>query len=100
MGVWSGNTAPGPVGTGQEGLAMMGSDGVGPGWGVDVGSSAFQRCHGSERVMIDGLVQHQTKHAHTVGHGLSHIPLLLKQLVQLHPLQGDRQPAVSRQTLL
>lgn len=39
-----------------------------------------------ERVMLDGLVQHECQQPCPVRHGCPHIALLLKQLVQLVPL--------------
>lgn len=39
-----------------------------------------------DRVVLDGLVQHQSQQAGSVGHGGPQIPLLLEQLVQLVPL--------------
>lgn len=38
--------------------------------------------------MVYGLVQHKAKDTHAVGHGHTHIPLLLKQLIQPHPLKN------------
>ena len=50
---------------------------------------------GGERVVLDGLVQHQGQQAGPVGHGRANVALLLKQLVQLVPLRGEQRPSAA-----
>ena len=45
--------------------------------------------------MVDGLVQHKAKDTHAVGHGHTHIPLLLEQLIQPHPLKKTKDTNIS-----
>lgn len=44
-----------------------------------------------QRVVLDGLVQHQGKKTRSVGHGGSDVTLLLEKLVQLVPLRAENE---------
>lgn len=78
-----GSRAGPPVAQGEKTLGRRGSA---LGAGAQVGG---------ERVVLDGLVQHQGQQAGPVGHGRANVALLLKQLVQLVPLRGEQRPSAA-----
>ena len=68
-------------------MTPWGGGGLG-GLGGCWGRSAVGAEVGAERVVLNGLVQHQRQQPGPVGHRRPHVALLLKQLVQLVPLRG------------
>ena len=58
---------------------------MGPGECCPLMAGHLDRVHG---VMVNGLVEHESEYSGATRHGHANVALLLKEIVQLHPLKS------------